>query len=349
MHISVIIPTLNRARVLNRTLFSLANQAMDLKFEVIVVDNGSSDDTREICNRYQASFENFRYIYDDRPGLLIGRHVGAHRATGKVLSFIDDDVVLPPYWLQGIGEVFAPQSQVVLATGNNYPFFESPPPEWLDQMWCQYGSGKHLYQLSFLILGNASMAIDPGLVWGLNFHIRRDTFFELGGFNPDILPARFQYFIGDGELGITRRMRDRNLKAFFDPRLSLYHTATSERLTEEYFIRRSYTEGLMTAYTNFRKGASSDSGFRFLLKNEKIEKVKLYLRHLSAFTTNPALFRFKRDVAVSFTRGYNDYLEQLGRDALVMEYCKEVNYLDIDAIAAKYYGPKSDTEPPHLR
>jgi len=339
MAISIIIPTLDRARLLNRTLLSLANQITDEDHEIIVVDNGSKDNTREICKLHEASFKNLVYVYDDRPGLLVGRHIGAQRARGEILTFIDDDVIIPPYWLQGITEVFDKSGDVSLATGNNYPFFENPPPEWLNQMWCKYGSaGQHLYQLSFLCFGSRSMVIDPGYVWGLNFHIRKDTFFDLGGFNPDILPSKFRYFIGDGELGITRKVKARNIKAFFDPRLSLYHTATRERLTKEYFLHRSYTEGLMNGYTDIRKIITSGTSPRFSPKNEQIKKLKQYIKYFSILATNNSLFTFKRDMITSSVRGYNDYLQHVAENSLVMEYIREENYLNIDSMQSKYYS-----------
>ncbi|HBA89457.1 MAG TPA: hypothetical protein DCZ75_16170 [Geobacter sp.] len=339
MFISVIVPTLNRASLLNRTLSSLANQITDdVEFEVIVVDNGSRDNTRETCQRHQAGLTNLTYIYDDRPGLLVGRHVGAQTAQGEILTFIDDDVIIPPYWLQGIRAVFREHREVLLATGNNYPFFEAPPPKWLDQMWCKYGrNGKHLYQLSFLCLGSTCMQIDPGLVWGLNFHIRKTAFYEIGGFNPDILPSRFKYFIGDGELGITRRMRDRNMKAWFDPRLSLYHTATEERLTPEYFLRRSYTEGLMDAYTNIRKALKpGESPLRFL-KDERTRKFKSRLKNFSLYLSDRQLFALKNSLVIAFMRGYNEYISHLAEDPLLMEYVAEDDYLDLERINSKYY------------
>ena len=338
MFISVIIPTLGRARLLDRTLLSLTQQSTDREFEIIVIDNGSKDNTLEICKSYQERFDNFVYVYDDRPGLLVGRHVGALRAAGDVLTFIDDDVIIPPYWLQGIADVFGKDSKVSLATGNNYPFFESPPPRWLDQMWCRNGSGgKYLYQLSFLCLGHQGMAIDPGLVWGLNFHIRRDFFFDLGGFHPDILSTEYMYFIGDGELGITKKMREMKINARFDPRLSLYHTATRERLTREYFIRRSYTEGLMDGYTDIRACVKSGAAPPLTKKNERTKLLKCCLKHIFTYFTNNELFKLKKDIGISSVRGYNDYISRITEDDVLQRYVKEDNYLDIDGIASKYY------------
>lgn len=80
MHVSIIIPTLNRCDQLNRTLLSLINlKTPSNLFEIIIVDNGSTDSTAFIVKKYQDENSNIdiRYFYDSNPGLLKGLHLGA--------------------------------------------------------------------------------------------------------------------------------------------------------------------------------------------------------------------------------------------------------------------------------
>lgn len=336
MLVSVIIPTLNRSRLLKKTLFCLCEQITDYDFEIIVVDNGSCDNTREVAEAYQAKGKNrLIYIFDDRPGLLVGRNVGAQRASGDILSFIDDDVITPPCWLQGIVDVFKDE-KISLATGNNYPLFEGSPPKWLNRMWHGCGAtGRYLHELSLLDLGSDGCPIEPKFVWGLNYHIRRNAYLEVGGFHPDILSKDYAFYLGDGETGIFAKIKERNYKAFFDARLSLYHTVTVERLTKEYFLRRSYIEGMMDGYTHARSGLPPESLWN---PRRMISNTLWFLRQLPILFRDSEVFFLKRDMKRSSQIGYREYLEHFKANEILQRYVKEDNYLDIDRIASTYYG-----------
>jgi glycosyltransferase involved in cell wall biosynthesis len=151
--ISIIIPTLNRACSLKTTLDSIVRLDYKNDFEVIVVDNGSVDDTKNVCYQYESTIKRFVYFYDDTPGLLTGRHMGMQLAKGEILAFIDDDVELSPRWLSGILESFN-DPEVALSTGPCLPKYDTYPPKWLSFFWTStlYG-GKMCTWLSLLDLG----------------------------------------------------------------------------------------------------------------------------------------------------------------------------------------------------
>src|SRR5829696_4271067 len=98
--ISIVVPTRNRAGSLLQTLISIATvvDASRDAAEIIVVDNGSIDDTAGVCREVKQRFpkHNWRYFYDETPGLLTGRHLGARESEADILAYLDDDVVLAP-------------------------------------------------------------------------------------------------------------------------------------------------------------------------------------------------------------------------------------------------------------
>jgi len=101
--VSVIIPTYNRRSSLERTLASLRRQTLDHhRYEVIVVDDGSSDTSREI-ESWKAPF-SFHYIRQEKKGATAARNYGASRSRGKVLVFVDDDIVIFPETLEVLAE-----------------------------------------------------------------------------------------------------------------------------------------------------------------------------------------------------------------------------------------------------
>jgi len=99
---TIIIPTRNRANYLSSSILSLTKQTYPAShFEIIIVDNGSTDNTKEISKKLISKYTDNRinYIYEPEPGLLSGRHRGAFEAKGDILIFIDDDIIAYNYWL----------------------------------------------------------------------------------------------------------------------------------------------------------------------------------------------------------------------------------------------------------
>ena len=116
MSISCIIPTLNRSALLRNTVNSLINQNVSQNmYEILIIDNGSTDDTKEISQHIikETANRKIRYILEPEPGLLAGRHRGALEANGEVLVFVDDDIEATTGWLQAIfGDIQKPSSTI---------------------------------------------------------------------------------------------------------------------------------------------------------------------------------------------------------------------------------------------
>ena len=87
IHISVIIPTFNRSKLLNRSIRSVLNQTLQPN-EIIVVDNGSTDDTRDMVSK---NFTNIRYIYHKKKGVSSARNTGIRISKSNWISFLDSD------------------------------------------------------------------------------------------------------------------------------------------------------------------------------------------------------------------------------------------------------------------
>ncbi|MEE9302945.1 MAG: glycosyltransferase, partial [Thiotrichaceae bacterium] len=252
---SVIIPTYNRCGLLKKTIESLVHQDFPAgQYEIIVVDNGSTDSTRQVAESAISAYQghNIRYIFEPEPGLHCGRHRGAIESRGQILCYLDDDVVVDKLWLQGVIETFT-NTDAVLVGGKILPKYETEPPEWINQFIAVKPEGKSLGQLSLIDFGNELKQIDPCFVWGCNYSIRKDVLFECGGFHPDSMPFDLIRYRGNGEIALSASIKEKGYKAYYNPKACVYHYISKERLTVEYFCKRMFCQGISDSFAQIRK------------------------------------------------------------------------------------------------
>lgn len=130
--LSVIISTHNRAADLRNCLTALSEQASnnDLNFEVIVVDNNSSDQTKELARSYSSVDVRFKYFFEPEHGKSFALNRGLRESSGEIIAITDDDCIPEKDWLQKIYRYFQNDSELDLILGgakfaNKEPFFLS--------------------------------------------------------------------------------------------------------------------------------------------------------------------------------------------------------------------------------
>jgi glycosyltransferase involved in cell wall biosynthesis len=121
MNISVVIATRNRAALLDGALRSLRDQVGAPPVECIVVDNGSTDETRGVAQSYDAV-----YAYEGAPNRAAARNAGIALATGEIVLFVDDDVVLPPFFVSAHARAHDASPFPHVVTG---PIINVPSPD----------------------------------------------------------------------------------------------------------------------------------------------------------------------------------------------------------------------------
>ncbi len=126
MKISIIIPTHNRSEQLEMVLKSIFKLNDKVSFEIIVVDNNSTDNTKAICN----SFKNIKYVFEKNTAFSKARNTGAINSTGQILLYLDDDVLVNDGSLTSILKVFKENNKCGAIAGKILPKFLSKPPNW---------------------------------------------------------------------------------------------------------------------------------------------------------------------------------------------------------------------------
>lgn len=258
---SVAMPTFERADYALAALDSILAQETSFVFEVLVLDNARDENLEKaVFERQRAIDVPLRYVPVVDVGLHNGRHMAARLAKGELLMFVDDDTIAHSFWLENLVKAFN-DWEVHLATGPLLPAYEGEVPTWLDYFWSttSSGSGKGWCgYLSLLELGDEQHQIDPLLVFGANFAIRKQTLIDLGGFHPDSLPWSLRRFRGDGETAISLAAKARGLKALYVPGARISHRVPAGRLKLEYFERRAFLQGISDSFSHIRQAPAED-------------------------------------------------------------------------------------------
>jgi glycosyltransferase involved in cell wall biosynthesis len=232
--VSVIVATYNRCEFLRGTLDSLMNQEyVGTDYEVIVVDNNSTDDTRRTVEelRDKRAYDNLVYCFEAKQGVSYARNRGIAKARAPVLAFTDDDIRPAPDWVSSIIESFKRFPQVDCIGGKVLPEPRTKFPDWLTS---QYWS-----PLALLDYGEQPMELDvrngPGLV-GANLAVRASAVKDVGLFQPRV--QRVKDGIGslvDHEFQL--RLSAAKKRLMYLPNIVVYAYVLEERLTRTYHRR----------------------------------------------------------------------------------------------------------------
>lgn len=326
MLLSVVIPTRNRADFLATALESIADQDLSPdQFEVLVIDNGSTDRTKDVVDEMRSRLANLRYFHAAEPGLHVGRHRGLQEASSDLLVFGDDDIHAEPTWLSAIARNFS-DPNVAMVGGNNYPDFKGPVPSWLAKRWAVPSQGgKLLDQLSISSLPEGQRAISPMMIWGCNFSIRKQVLLDAGGFHPDAMPAEQLQFRGDGETHVSRYVQEHGLSCVFDSDASVNHAVTPERMTLDYFRQRAFNQGVSDSYTALR--AAQDGPGLFAYTGVKTRRALSRLKRAFTARKQGAELRHLDDLLrAGHAEGYDWHQQQYRDNSEVRTWVHRADY-----------------------
>ena len=249
--ISVIVCTRDNAGLLSLLLESLRAQTLPRgAFEVVVVDNGSTDATPETARAFCESFPVARYVSEPATGLAKARNTGLDAARAPVAAFIDDDAEADPDWLAALLDVHIRVDEAWAVGGKALPIWDAPRPDWLDE--------RYFRSLSLIEWGEEERPLAwPERVIGVNCSFRMEVFERLGRFDPD-LGRMGQVLLGHEDTEIQERIHELGKKVMYTPGAVVHHHVPAWRMTRDYFERRHQGAATSQRIMDLRRAGRAD-------------------------------------------------------------------------------------------
>lgn len=218
--ISLAIATRNRAAVLEDVLRALIPQAEGGAFFLIVVDNGSTDNTPEMLRELLPLFPEARYIREERVGLSHARNAALEACATPWLCYLDDDAMPAPDYIEQLS-VFIEQNSFSCVGGALRPWLREPLPAWFVD---EYESDE------FARPSHPGLLPEKLYVSGGNMGFKASVLRELGGFDPDFGVVGERVAFGE-ETELQLRLRERGHTIGYTPAAVVYHFARPGKYT----------------------------------------------------------------------------------------------------------------------
>jgi L-malate glycosyltransferase len=227
--------TYNGARTLPEVLSAYTKlRAPAQGWNLIVVDNGSTDQTKEVIAAHAQRLP-LTYLFELRLGKNVALNKGIERVIGDLVVFTDDDVLPQSDWLDQFRSTVDSQPEFTIFGGPVLPKWELHPDKWLLE-WVPLSP-------TFAILHPAEEGpINPGLIFGPNMAIRADVFQKGFRFDETIGPRGFKYDMGD-ETEFNLRLSKAGYKAWHCSKAIVHHIIRSNQMTEAWVLNRAISFG----------------------------------------------------------------------------------------------------------
>ena len=211
---SVIVCTHNRAAILTDCVDSLLTQTIDKsRFEIIIVDNNSTDNTEEIAKDFAKNNSNIKYLQEKTVGYSAPRNCGWKNALGNIVAYIDDDEIAAPDWLESIEKAFQIEEKPDIIGGIYLIKYDKIPPDWFIES--MGGTNKNRQK------GILNQRKDCYLAGG-NIAFKKEVLEKLNGFSNDFNMKNGFLMMGE-DTDICQRAKNAGFKLFYDPNIKIYH------------------------------------------------------------------------------------------------------------------------------
>lgn len=264
LRISIIVATYNRSTYLLRTLRSLAQQSLDRAlWEIVVVNNNSSDDTPEQVAKFISEHPELQIVAvtETQQGLSHARNAGIRASSGEFLLFVDDDEEMNEEYLSCYLSLFEEHPDAMGAGGIMTPLYEYPVPKWISPLTEQPISGSINLGKEVRLFPKHKYPI------GGNMGFRRTAIKRYGDFDTG-LGRTGNAPMGGEEKELFGRLKAGGEKIYYLPGAVIYHIIPESKFDTDYFQRLNYLNGVSERHRTLQIGRSA------YLKHLLVEAIK---------------------------------------------------------------------------
>lgn len=264
MRFSFITCTYNRDKYIGQTLQSVCDQKYpDNNYEIIIIDNNSTDNTASICEEFRAEYpnKNFRYFKEMNQGLSFALNRGIKEAQGEYLIFVDDDETIIPQHLERLDNHLRTYPEAVLCGTPVIPVYEIPEPKWMSRFTQRLIGGYFDQGKEVKILEAKNY---PGTGHTI---IKKELYERYGNYNTE-LGRKGTSLIGAEDKDMFNRLKNNNIVCYYLPDIPIYHHIPPNKMTDEFFHKLTYSIGKSE---RIRTKAVSEKEFRNRLLSEGIK------------------------------------------------------------------------------
>jgi glucosyl-dolichyl phosphate glucuronosyltransferase len=284
MRLDVILPTYDRHELLKLTLDSLlaAEIPPGLSVFVTVVDNNSSDTTRETVETYLPKFcGRLQYVFEKKQGRSHALNAGINFTNGDLVGMVDDDEQVDRSWFRRINEMFS-SGEVDFIGGPYVPRWACTPPSWLPPNLAGVigvvdAGSQHAYGTS------------DAMLMGGNAVVSRPVLQKVGLYSTD-LGRKGKRALADEDTDMYVRLLSAGARGVYVPDLKIYHYIHPERMTKSYFRTWHFWRGVSSGFLDRRQPQPTPYLLgipRHIFGRAARGSVRM-LRRLAAFKKDPA-------------------------------------------------------------
>lgn len=233
MILSIIICSYNRASYISDALTSLYCQSAGLNaFEVIIVDNNSTDNTKEVYTAWRQTNTNgqFTFISETKQGASFARNTGATIAKGEWVCFMDDDAVATPNYVENILKHIHNKPDAVGFGGRIIPKYIPSEPKWMSY-YVSSLVGNFDYAPIACAFENGKYPLESNMI------VKKSVYDQIGGFNVNLPGVVGTLRIGGEGKELFYKILALGHIIYYDPAICVHHVVEVKKLTSEYMYR----------------------------------------------------------------------------------------------------------------
>jgi glucosyl-dolichyl phosphate glucuronosyltransferase len=229
--ISIVVCTYNRCSLLESAVKSLMQQTVSKNlYEVIVIDNNCTDDTKNVVEKLKSEYENLKYIIEGKTGLSNARNTGYINAQSAYIGYTDDDAKVSSNYVEQCLKIIDNYKPDIFG-GPVYPFYEYEKPNWFKDI---YGN--------MSCFEKSGWTTPEQYLSGPNIILRKNLLVECGGFDPNLGMDGYTSRYGE-ETQVVFWAHQHHKKIYYSTDLIVYHLVPKYKLNLLYHLKSGYESG----------------------------------------------------------------------------------------------------------